>query len=576
LIECEVGSTLVDDATALASVFGKQAIVIQAKKLVQEVKDRVVALFKTVDGVHLQVIEWAAAAHGQQETHTKLVGVFAVALDQEFNIVRRCLCAIPIEEIADDTIDAQLERADAFMRAIKITASHKHVPNLVVVEPSRRSHLSTVLSSNKLEVLESITSLLRDIMVSTITGASFTHPFMVGSELSTEEASHGSFQRVFDTTHFVETIEENGDTQTSPVQLLEAEVPSSILTELPNVLTGHTIRDILLKVLHVIAHIKTSKETRRVMREIVLTEFELGADTYAQIFERGPSAITVGVRSIYEVLALTLKMMPTLQRYFELHKDGTSDLSKLMQLASLSTYEWERVGYLSSLLKPFADAVSKLQEEKYVTSSLIIPSVYTLLEKLRPTSEGGNTSDLPEDMVALKHVAYAQLSSTFGYLFVQPTDDWSPHQQFSFNWLWSATLLDPRTRPFIIKGALTQVQFWEVVKSEASEIAGMNKMKTKDNELNDLPDHPIALDDHDANGADGTANGSHPNGNEESGGDLWDDLQANLTSCAQEEMLLASSKSALEITKSNNLLEVEISFLQDESRISLKANPLDW
>ncbi|CAI5717228.1 unnamed protein product [Peronospora destructor] len=58
--------------------------------------------------------------------------------------------------------------------------------------------------------------------------------------------------------------------------------------------------------------------------------------------------------------------------------------------------------------------------------------------------------------------------------------------------------------------------------------------------------------------------------------DLWDDLQAKLISCAKEEMLLSSTKSSLEMTKSSNLLEVEVSFFQEEGRIVLRANPLEW
>lgn len=58
--------------------------------------------------------------------------------------------------------------------------------------------------------------------------------------------------------------------------------------------------------------------------------------------------------------------------------------------------------------------------------------------------------------------------------------------------------------------------------------------------------------------------------------DLWDDLQANLASCAQEEMLLSSTTSSLEPIKSNTLLQVEVSSFQEEGRIALRANPLEW
>ncbi|KAJ8518491.1 hypothetical protein ON010_g18203 [Phytophthora cinnamomi] len=90
-------------------------------------------------------------------------------------------------------------------------------------------------------------------------------------------------------------------------------------------------------------------------------------------------------------------------------------------------------------------------------------------------------------------------------------------------------------------------------------------MKDKENG-NDLGDSAISLDDD-----------SHLDGSGvEKNTDLWDDLQANLASCAQEEMLLSSAKSSLEIAKSSNLLEVEVSFFQEEGRIVLRANPLEW
>ncbi|KAF1784800.1 Ribonuclease H-like domain [Phytophthora cactorum] len=60
------------------------------------------------------------------------------------------------------------------------------------------------------------------------------------------------------------------------------------------------------------------------------------------------------------------------------------------------------------------------------------------------------------------------------------------------------------------------------------------------------------------------------------GNDVARALTSNLASCAQEEMLLSSAKSTLEITKSSNLLEVEVSFFQEEGRIALRANPLEW
>lgn len=172
--------------------------------------------------------------------------------------------------------------------------------------------------------------------------------------------------------------------------------------------------------------------------------------------------------------------------------------------------------------------------------------------------------EVPEDIEALRDLAFANLSACFGHLFSVPDDSWSVEKRQTFNLLWSATILDPRTRSFIIKGSLPQHEFWDIVKSEAANIAG-TKMKDKESG-NDIGDSSISLDE-DNSHLDGSGVGKST--------DLWDDLQANLASCAQEEMLL-SSKSSLEITKSSNLLEVEVSFFQEEGRIVLRANPLEW
>ncbi|TMW67609.1 hypothetical protein Poli38472_011229 [Pythium oligandrum] len=567
LNECHAATSLLEDTNAMASGFGKQAITVQARKLVEDVKTRATSQMKMMEGMHLMITELT------DDTEEKLLGVFGIGLDNEFNLVRRCIHILSVgsEKYSKFQLDAELAREPAFKDALKNIVPHRFLPSVVVMEPRKRDKYSVFGLSSKLEVLESITSMLRDIMISTITESPTMHPFVIGNRGTTYKLELGSFDQVFDSGCCIDRTASGSD-QLRELSELKAEYPTKILSELPNVLTGHTIRDILLKVLHLVAHIKQSKQTCDVMRHIMVGEFRMDMDSYAQVFEKGPDSIVISIESVYDVLSVTTKMMPALQRYFELHKDNSSDFSKLIQLASLSSYEWDRVGYLASLLKPFADAVTKLQEEEYVSSSLIIPSVYTLLEKLRDVRTSGANSELPEDMVALKNLAYAKMSSSFGYLFIRPDEDWSVFQRTTFNWLWSATLLDPRTRPFIIKGPLSQTEYWDLVKGQVGTIAGLNRPKDGENPASDLADHALSLDD-DQDTPNGSSNGANTLAKT---GDLWDDLQANLTSCAQEEMLLSSSKATLEMTKSNNLVEVEISFFQEEARISLRGNPLEW
>ncbi|GLE01557.1 hypothetical protein PINS_up010387 [Pythium insidiosum] len=563
LNECHASAALMDDASLLASVFGKQAVLQQAKRMVSDIHSRTQLPLKSMtDGVHLVVQPVSLKRAGVVHDTDSFLALFGLGLDAEFNPFYRCLCVTPTPSYrpSEATISTEL------VNVLKHITYNEQSANVVVTASSHRGVVKQLLGGELSTLLfaDSITDVLSDVMVSTILDGAPSRLFVFGADAAPEDvAALKPFFQVFDP----DSATVQADISSHVVEL---ETPSAILLELPNVLTGHTIRDMLLKILHLMAHIKQSRSTRAVLRRIMVEEFRMDEDAYNQVFESGPASITVSIYSIHDVLACSIKMMPTLQRYFEWHKDQPSDFSKLMQLASLSPYEWERVVYLSSLVKPFSVAVTKLQDEQYFISSLVIPSVYTLLEKLRdissiPTSR--DSMDLPEDMVAMKNNAYARLSSSFGYLFRSPDAEWSENQRRTFNLLWAATLLDPRTRPFIIKGPLDQVYFWDLIKAEAARLAGALK-DTMDEDKTDLIAHETSLDDEDAE-----KSGHHHDG--AGSGDLWDDLQANLASCAQEEML-GASKSALEMTKSNNLIEVEVSFFQEEGSMSLQGNPLEW
>jgi hypothetical protein len=278
----------------------------------------------------------------------------------------------------------------------------------------------------------------------------------------------------------------------------------------------------------------------------------------------------LSLSSISKVISLFLQVKPAIERYFLLQQTLSGEFVKTVRVASLSNAEWGLLESLKNIFKPFADATSKLRSEKYCSSSLIIPSVFTLLEKLRP----GTRSEMQENTFKaskeLKSLAFRNLSSAFGYFFESPSSDWDENKNQTFLFFWSATLLDPRTRPFAVKGPLSQNEFWEMVKLQAATLAGGIKQQ---NQVE--ADHQEAVN---SNGrADVTTHNleNSDTAEIEKTGDLWDDLQANLTSCAQEEMLLSSSKT-LEMTKSHNLLEVEVTFFQEESYVSLRANPLEW
>lgn len=580
LIECSGGAAgFIDDASSYA-ILSEDVARLYTRKLAADVRMRTSMLMKMTDFAHYVVSEWpvcvaargtpvrGAVQNSSTDRERSFLAFIAVGLDQEFNPFRRCLHvsmapadfnagAHAVDSRGEDPLKAMAERG----------IPYKFMPQLLGVESS--CEYSDLCSNYHLQFVESVPTLLLEVMVATINEVHVTDTYGLSkSVLSAQTATAGLvLNRRLDKDEFIESsiLPDGMGLRSSHSASREDDSTPTVLDELPASITGHTYRDLIHKVLFLAAHFKESSTARSVLLRLALDDGKMDAETFEQTFVANLRATAVSVNNIYAVLCLVLSVMTPVSKYFELHRtSGDSDRAKLLQLCSLTKYEWSRASYLKSVLKPFAEATAKLDGEKYVVSSLIVPSVYTLLEKLRsPGSDdtkkaGGD--DFPEDIQALRALAYANLAAAFGYLFSVPDSTWPTAQRQMFNLLWSATLLDPRTRPFIMKGSLPQHEFWDIIKAEAS-VTSDPKHKERD-----LVDAGLSLDDDGpALGADGAKTG-----------DIWDDLQANLASCAQEEMLLSTSKSSLELAKSSNLLEVEVSFFQEEGLIPLKGNPLEW
>ncbi|KAI9980387.1 hypothetical protein PInf_026259 [Phytophthora infestans] len=596
MVECSGGpGGYVDDSNSF-ELFAKEISFGYAKKMAAEVKVRTAMQMKMTDFSHLMLSEWrssdwndtvATSSTGyvapRRDNDVTFLALFAVGLDQEFNPFRRCLHVLSIGNYLSgqgNFIVAKLAGDKELTKAMDRVVPCRYMPEFLAVEAPSNEYQS-FCDDHKLRSLESVPTVLQNIMVATINGVPISGSYCLGSEVLTDVGSAGSAgfrTRRLDKGEYIESSA--AVLTTDSFYGVSAEIASSILEELPTSLTGHTYRDLINKVMYLLAHFKQSPRSRAVLRRLALQQCSMSADSYERLFIDRLRDTAISLGEIHSVLSLVEVMMPALKQYFSVHKDSDSDFSKLIQLSCLSRYEWSRVRYLTVILKPFAEATTKLDSEQYVVSSLIVPSIFTLIEKLRgshPLSIGftGESStnslakkndgevmgELPEDIEALRDLAFVNLSTCFGHLFSFPEASWSLEKRQTFNLLWSATILDPRTRSFIIKGSLPQQEFWDIVKTEAANIAG-TKMKGKEN-----TNGAIALDE----------DNDHLDGNDVGKStDLWDDLQANLASCAQEEMLLSSAKSALEITKSSNLLEVEVSFFQEEGRIALRANPLEW
>ncbi|KAG1709405.1 hypothetical protein DVH05_020061 [Phytophthora capsici] len=591
MMECSKGTgDYVDNSNSFA-LFSKENASGSARKMAAEVKVRTVMQMKMTDFTHLMVSRWCSMGKRvaaispytvpSESNEMCFLALFAVGLDQEFNPFRRCLHVSSIgnhhARVAEE-LAADKELKKAMNRLVPC----RLMPEILAVDPPSTDYQS-FCTDHKLQCLESVPTVLHNIMIATINGVQVSGSYSLGSAVSMSVGASGAVgfrSWRLDQGEYIESSSASGSTNDyfyGGAGIPAVEVTSNILEELPTSLTGHTHLDLINKVMYLLAHFKHSSRSRRVLRRLALENCGMGADTYERSFIDRLRVMAISLGNIHSLLSLAGDLMSVLQQYFLLHKEGTSDFSKLIQLSCLSQYEWSRVRYLTVILKPFAEATTKLDGEKYVVSSLIVPSIFTLVEKLREarsanirlTNNGSRRSgaevlgSLPEDIEVLRDLAFRNLSTCFGHLFSVPNASWSTTTRQTFNLLWSATILDPRTRSFIVKGALPQDEFWEIVKAEAANIAG-TKVKDKDNGNGD---NSISLDE-DNGHLDGTGVAKST--------DLWDDLQANLVSCAQEELLLSSGKPTLEIPKSSNLLEVEVSFFQEEGRIVLRANPLEW
>ncbi|CAH0479106.1 unnamed protein product [Peronospora belbahrii] len=592
------------------NVFTKEFASGYVKNMAAEIKVRTAMQMKTTDFAHLMLSEWRPSDDARVETATAaaatttvdfthpsgkelvFLAFFAVGLDHKFNPFRRCLHVSSIETYCPQqgkSIATMFAKDEELKKAMERVAFCRSMPQIFAVEPPCCGYQSFAVD-HKLHLLESVPTVLQNIVLATINGVRIFGSYCFASDVFATSAASSSVCFQSQRMDKGEYIDSSSAAVTAGLSVADCygitteEIASSIVEELPTSLMGHTYRDLMNKLMYLLAHFKQSSKSREVLRRLALEQCSMSTASYERLFIDRLREMTISMGQIYYVLALVEDMMPALRKYILLHKDNDSDFSKLIQLTSLSRYEWSRVRYLTMILKPFAEATAKLEGEPYVVSSLIVPSVFTLIEKIRdfrPVNIGFTdvsydgfakkstaevmVDDLPEDIEALRDLALKNLLASFGHLFSVPEASWDKEKLQTFNLLWSATILDPRTKSFIVKGSLPQQDFWEIVKAEAANMAGTKK-KSKDNG-NDFKESSIVLGSDSSHvGEDGADKGT----------DLWDDLQAKLTSCAQEEMLLSSAKSSLELTKSSNLLEVEVSFFQEEGRIVLRANPLEW
>ncbi|TDH72721.1 hypothetical protein CCR75_002514 [Bremia lactucae] len=579
LFECS-GSTnaWATDINSFALVTKENAST-SAKKLAAASNEKTMVLIRDSDFMHLMISEWRIS------TDQVFLALFGIGLNHEFCLFRRCLHVVSIDyyRVGHKKAIAELARDYQQKKDTACINSCQAMPDILAVNPPS-SNYQLFSVELKVPILECIPKVLQNIMIATISGIHVSGSYCLSSNNSIEAdytRSVGFQTWRLNKDEYIESTLNASSAALSNEALYGGhfveELASTVLEELPTSLTGHTYRDLISKVMYLLAHFKQSPTSRNVLRSLSLKQCSMTTTTFENEFIDRLRTVTISLNEIHSILSIFQNMMPVFEQYFLMHKHCNSDVSKLIQLSCLSRYEWSRVRYLMVILKPFAEATTKLNDEQYIVSSLIVPSVYTLIEKLRGlpfmhlglnASRMTNTlaktrasdvlEEVPEDIEAFHDLAVKNLAVRFGYLFSYPDACWSIEKRQTFNWLWCATILDPRTRSFIIKGSLPEQEFWNMIKVEAATIAS-RKINDKEHKGDVVDDSIHANKNYKVNST-----------------DLWDDLQATLASCAQDEMLLSSTKSSDELPKSSKSLEMEVMFFQDEKRLVLRANPLEW
>ncbi|KAG7386940.1 hypothetical protein PHYPSEUDO_014924 [Phytophthora pseudosyringae] len=267
MVECSGGAGgYVNDSNSYA-LFAKEIAFEYAKKMAAEVKVRTVMQMKAMDFSHLMLSEWRSSNYlgGNDATvapptsftsppsdnESGFLALFAVGLDQEFNPFRRCLHVSSIGSYRagyGNSITVKLAGDKELKKAMDRVAPCRFMPEILAVEPPC-SEYQSFCKDHKLHFLESVPTVLQNIMIATINGIQISGSYCLGSEVLTNSDA-GFRNRRLDKGEYIET----SSTAVAPDSSSDAfygisavEIASSILEELPTNLTGHTYRDLINK-----------------------------------------------------------------------------------------------------------------------------------------------------------------------------------------------------------------------------------------------------------------------------------------------------------------------------------------
>ncbi|KAG3091435.1 hypothetical protein PC121_g3854 [Phytophthora cactorum] len=266
MVECSGGAGgYVDDSNSFA-LLAKEIAFGYTKKMAAEVKVRTVMQMKMTDFSHLMLSEWRstdnlggnvtalASSTGyvapRSDNDVTFLALFAVGLDQEFNPFRRCLHVLSIGSYRagqGNSIVAKLAGDKELKKAMDRVVPCRYMPEILAVEPPSSEYQSFCVY-HKLQFLESVPTVLQNIMIATINGVHISGCYCLGSEVLTDAGASGSVgfrNRRLDKGEFIESS--SAALTTDTFYGVSAEIASSILEELPTSLTGHTYRDLINK-----------------------------------------------------------------------------------------------------------------------------------------------------------------------------------------------------------------------------------------------------------------------------------------------------------------------------------------
>nr|CCA23264.1 conserved hypothetical protein [Albugo laibachii Nc14] len=554
--------------------------------------------------VHLVLTECPFGGNSKKDryhTEDSFLALFAIGLDQNFILFRRCVRVLQLHNVkgiksANGSNHAAEHAASEIITAVDQMnlASDNACPQLLFANLQTQSEVVKSLCKNEhVTLVSTITSALQRTVLMSLYGLTYDE------EEYERRCDEGlMFLVPFHDVEYRFDTSEHTDHFPGIGSVGDAKHAN-------NTMNGEVLK-LTKKLIKLLTEIQSCTEARVHLGNVASVDVK-------HILNHKIDDVAPTLENLPQIAVIITKLAPSIMESDPVLKSlfRDSKTEKAVMDWCLSEQEWSLTFYLNSILKPFHDSVMKMKAEKFVVSSLLIPTIYTIIEKVENVElvkvewmalGSSHTNSFPEEfvseLIAFKDLLNRNLRNMFGFFFRVPTVEWSSMRRHSFNTFWVATLLDPRTRPFIVKGPLPAHEFWDLVKTQATDLVLTLKAKANDgdmlmtiteNQSSEVDDISQDQDTHqreskphrEISGA-SVMEDNDPDTLKSLMDGMWDDaLQATLTTRDEGTLGTGVSKSSngqnpssIEIAKSSNLLEVEISYYKEVNYLSLRDNPL--